>query len=114
MKNELRVLVCGGRDYVARGPLWDVLDGLNPAVIVQGGCRGADESAHAWAKENGRISETYWPDWDARGERAATVRNQHMVDSKPDIVVACPGGAGTGHCVSRAEAAKIDVVRVIP
>ena len=115
MKNPLRVLVCGGRDFTDRRALWAILSKLNPAVIVHGGAMGADQAAHAWAKDNGRKAEAWFPDYNiAKPRHAPLIRNQRMIDSKPDIVVACPGGSGTLHCVVRARAAGLDVIEVKP
>ena len=63
MKNQLRVLVCGGRDYKDWKTLSHVLssvdnsyesaDAIGPiSCIISGGARGADTMAAQWAKEN--------------------------------------------------------------
>ena len=39
-------------------------------------------------------------------------RNQMMLDQKPDIVLAFPGGRGTADMIARAEQAGVEVVKV--
>lgn len=111
------VLVCGGRGYGNRALLYDVLDvahAANPIVgIVHGGAAGADALAGAWARDNGCPEREYLADWDALGRAAGPLRNQKMLDeTKPDLVIAFPGGAGTADMVRRAKAAKVPVVMV--
>jgi hypothetical protein len=88
--------------------------------------KGVDRRAKEWATGN-RIKETpfpaAWGDLEtqpcvvkvgAGGARynalAGFARNQRMVDSKPDLVVAFPGGKGTADAVARARAAGIEVM----
>lgn len=109
----MRVLVCGGRNYEHAERLFGVLDSLpqRPTTIVHGGARGADWLAGRWAYYAEVDVEVYAADW-ARGKRAGPERNQRMIESKPDLVVAFPGGRGTADMVRRAKAAGIPIVEV--
>jgi hypothetical protein len=122
----VKVLVCGGR-YYARVPrfcegeeyarlgararhekdiletvmaeLWDGGKGMRH--LVHGGALGADMAAGHWAERHGVFQEVYEADWDGYGRAAGPMRNRLMLDdSRPDLVVAFPGGRGTANMVS--------------
>jgi hypothetical protein len=115
----VRILVCGGRDYDDRARVFQALDLLaatrGMSMLIHGGARGADSLAGEWAAAR-RIPETVYPvhpmDWKTLGPRAGPLRNQYMLDdSKPDAVVAFPGGRGTADMIARAEKAGLKVWR---
>ena len=127
----MRILVTGGRDYVDR--FWDdergywvyyigpksakmkqVLDVfVKPDdVIVHGAAKGADSMADDYAKANGILPEPHPADWDTHGKRAGYLRNQEMLDTGIDKVIAFPGGKGTAMMVQIAEKAGVPVVVV--
>ena len=62
--SNLRVLVCGGRDYANADALHVALDGLHSerqfGLVITGGARGADTMAHNWALSRGIPT----PPWD--------------------------------------------------
>ena len=108
-----RVLVCGGRD----GCTWtheflDMVHGAIPIdVLIQGGARGVDAQAAQWAIANGIAIEEYRADWARHSRGAGPIRNKQMlVEGKPTLVVAMPGGRGTANMVKQAKAAKITVM----
>jgi aspartokinase-like uncharacterized kinase len=114
-KRPLWVLVCGGRRHAEVTPLREALDTLRRAVfdemiVVQGGARGADLLAEAWAMRN-EIAYAVCPArWKLEGRAAGPKRNQRMLDwFEPDLVIACPGGVGTADMVRRATFARIPV-----
>lgn len=85
---------------------------ISPSVVIQGGARGADALAAKWADHNGVPLVTYPPLW-SRGRKAGPERNAFMLmDSRPDLVIAFPGGRGTADMVSRAKAAGIEVIEI--
>ena len=116
-----RVLVCGGRDYKDYKHAEAVLnhiDGTLSAertlVIVEGGAKGADELAHMWATSHSKQVQTYTAQWDLYGKKAGPIRNQEMLDSGVDLVVAFPGwlhSKGTEDMVRRAHEAHVRIVR---
>lgn len=116
----MRVLVCGGRDFSDHALVYSTLDGLEDARgvrithIIEGGARGADKLAAAWAKIHPTVTLlTFKADWDAHGRFAGPKRNQRMLDEgKPDLIVAFPGGRGTADMIKRAKAAGVEVVEV--
>ncbi len=112
----MTILVTGGREFADENSLWYFLDRIHKATpitkILQGGASGADACARSWAYALRIPVETHEADWALYGKSAGPRRNQKMIDMKPDIVVACPGGRGTEDCVRRAVAAGIKVIRV--
>lgn len=112
-----RVLVCGGRDFADAKSLYNALDMLHLTVgvdvVIHGCARGADTFAGRWAREN-RVTEERFPaDWETHGRAAGHIRNRHMLlEGKPDMVLAAPGGVGTENMVQQAEKAGVRVDRV--
>lgn len=113
----VRVVFCGGRRYADAGRVSAVMERLarehrGRIVIIQGGANGADRLAAQAAMELGLTCETWPADWTRYGRGAGPIRNQAMLDSGADLVVAFPGGRGTADMVKRARAAGVPVVEV--
>src|SRR5262249_32662990 len=112
-----RALVCGGRDFRDGGLLFRTLDTFHAresiTCLIEGGARGADLLARAWATGRRIDNDTYLADWRRHGRGAGPVRNRLMLeDGKPDVVIAFPGGAGTANMVSIARKAGVRVIEV--
>ena len=104
MEASLTVLVCGGRTYSDRSHLSTILSLIHERkgirLIVHGGARGADSLGGEWADQYGVPCHVYSADWGTYGKAAGLIRNRQMVDSeRVDLVVAFPGGRGTGDMV---------------
>lgn len=82
------------------------------AVIVHGAARGADTIARLVAEDLGLATEAHPADWKKHGKAAGPIRNQEMLDSGIDLVIAFPGGNGTADMVKRARQAGVEVVEV--
>lgn len=112
----MRVIVCGGRHFRDEGRVRDVLDALHAElgdfVVIEGGAPGADSWAYNWARSRGDIPVTKFADWTYFGKAAGAIRNQQMLDEKPDLVIAFPGSRGTADMVRRAKKAGIPVREV--
>ena len=113
----MRVLVCGGRDFndekALRYAMNSVTAGAENVVIIHGGARGADSLAGLIADKAGVPVEVFPADWDRHGKRAGFVRNtQMLVEGKPDLVLAAPGGKGTAMMVEIARKAGVRVVEL--
>lgn len=129
----MRILVCGGRDYMNASNVWGTLEHLHSrdpiTFVVEGGATGADSLAKGWAlarKIPHKTERAYWTDIshvDAviRTRRDGTKynalaghwRNQRMLDEhNPDVVIAFPGGSGTADMVARAHKAGVQVLEV--
>lgn len=114
---DLRLLVCGGRDFVDREAAFRYLDGwveggAKVDVVIHGAARGADTLAGEWAAARGIPVLEFPADWKTHGKKAGPIRNQQMLDEgKPNFVVAFPGGAGTADMVGRAKAAGLPTMQ---
>lgn len=106
----MKVLVCGGRDFEQMDIVCAVLDEIQPTLVIHGNARGADLLADAWAVLHHVPVVRFNALWSIHGKAAGPIRNQQMLDeSKPDKVVAFPGGTGTAHMVRIAKKANIPV-----
>jgi hypothetical protein len=110
----MRVLVCGGRDFLDQRAVYDALDRLHERrgidLVIEGGALGADRLARSWAGARGVPGKSYLAQWGAHGKGAGPRRNQRMLDDgKPDVVIAFPGGTGTADMVARARKAGLVV-----
>jgi hypothetical protein len=114
----VRVLVCGGRDFKARAYLYDVLDTHHKTMgpftwLVEGGAPGADSLAAQWAESRGVEGRSVAADWSRDGRTAGPLRNRRMlVEDKPDLVIAFPGGRGTANMVAQARGAGIRTISI--
>jgi hypothetical protein len=85
-------------------------DNNQPITIISGEARGADTLAKEYATECGWDYEGYPADWRVYGKGAGYVRNRQMlVEGKPDLVVAFPGGNGTKMMTELAMKADVPV-----
>lgn len=131
IKQPLRVLVCGGRDYGAFSPsdsederklkledrkhMLNIISDLNEEydmTIIQGEAKGADILGKACAELLNIPVESFPADWDRYGKRAGFIRNSEMLTKgKPDLVIAFRGGKGTKMMCDIAERAGVKVNR---
>ena len=112
-----RMLVCGGRDFTDWELLVEELTWLlgsdDYGTIIHGGARGADSLAGEYARDNGLKEIVFKADWNKHGNAAGHIRNKRMlVEGKPDIVAAFPGGKGTADMIRQAELYGVEVVRL--
>jgi len=112
-----RIIITGGRRYRDTATIRRVLEEYHqtpPPTLVHGGAAGADsEAAYVAGYLLEWHVEAHPADWQRHGRAAGPIRNQQMVDSGADLVIAFPGGRGTADLIRRARAAGIPV-RVIP
>lgn len=104
----MKILVCGGRDFNDVAYLEEVLNGIlaisKVDIIIEGEAKGADTLARNWADKNNISVDKYPADWDKNGKSAGFKRNEQMlIEGKPDLVVAFPGGNGTRHMIKIAK-----------
>jgi hypothetical protein len=93
------------------------LASLSDVVLVHGDQRGADRlAAEVARREFGWNVEPHPARWELHGAAAGPIRNQEMVDTKPNLCVAFPTkpegtrGSGTWDCVGRARRAGVSVL----
>jgi hypothetical protein len=113
----MRIVVCGGRDYLDHAELFAVLDRLHAekriSFLAHGCCRGADLLADQWAKERGIKARGFAANWSYYGAAAGPRRNAKMLDEfAPQLVVAFPGTRGTADCIRKARDRGIEVLEV--
>ena len=131
----MKILVCGSRDFEDYPLLKKVindlmfgrdgylkLDTIEGLTIISGGAKGADLLVEKYIKEGdffpsdkSRIfNEIHLPDWDKYGKRAGMIRNQKMIDEKPNLVIAFWDGVsrGTENTISLAKKNKIQTLIV--
>ncbi len=109
----MRILACGGRDYNDQEAIRTRLLGLKQrhpeAVHVHRGVPGADAMA-SWADGTlGFEVECDTARWAKYGKTAGPIRNQEMLESGIDLVVAFPGGRGTADMLDRARRAGVPI-----
>lgn len=114
----MRIIVCGGRRFGNTHFAYAVLDELHAATpvtgVIDGGATGADLIGNRWAFHRGVSRTTVPAEWQEYGRAAGPLRNKKMLDLKPDLVVAFPGGRGTENMIALAEKAGVRVVRALP
>lgn len=75
---------------------WDLVHVINerllaewngPMCLIQGGARGADAIAKSYAINRGWNWHEFRPDYDQFGKVATHIRNQEMVNWKPDVAL---------------------------
>lgn len=125
----MRLLVCGGRDFIDVPLLWRALDELRdrtpePGIRlvidgasddVTGPYKGADYWAHQWALARNIPTIRQHAKWNSHGRTAGPIRNGEMLSvHQPDWLVAFEGGRGTANMIKQAEVAGIVVQRIRP
>lgn len=100
MPRPYRLVIAGSREFT-HPRFVDQLDELVPAhlatlgleiahlelVVVSGRQVGMDLAGEAWAKARGHGIDPYPADWTRYGNAAGPIRNQKMIDTKPDSVL---------------------------
>jgi hypothetical protein len=79
----MRVLVTGGRDFSDHTLIYNTLDwledrrgGVRITHIIEGGAKGADRIAAAWAKMDPTVTLLTFPaNWEKDGRAAGPIRN---------------------------------------
>jgi hypothetical protein len=82
--------------------------------LIHGGARGADEIAGRAASRLKWKVRVVRADWDKHGKAAGAIRNNEMLDMKPDAVIAFWDGksSGTKQCFEEAQKRGIPVTLV--
>lgn len=112
----MRLLICGGRNYndkVAVNMLLNQIHALYPVTfVIHGGAKGADQLGENWALDHNIPCKCYLPNWNKYGRGAGPRRNEQMlIQGKPELCVAFPGGPGTRDMVARCTRALVPVIR---
>lgn len=123
--NELRILICGGRNYDDRTYFYHFMDRViekirgtgesqkRDVVIIHGAARGADSLADDYGRERGLRVIRYPADWENHGRSAGPIRNKLMLTGgDPHVIVAFKGGRGTADMIRQGKKAGVPVYEV--
>jgi len=120
-ENDLKVLVCGSREWEDKKAIEREFKALpQGTIIIHGACpTGADALADTTAMKFGFQLRRYPADWDSHGKSAGPQRNAQMIREEHrkgepiDLVLAFTAdlerSRGTKDCVGRAKKAGIKV-----
>jgi hypothetical protein len=113
----MRVLICAGRHYADSRQCRRVLDAfqrLHPVqVLIHGGNQYLGADIEEWAREPSADIVRYPPNWQRHGKLAERLRNHFMLhDSRPDVVIALPGGDDTEELVAQARTCGLQTLTV--
>jgi hypothetical protein len=113
----MRVLVGGGRHFEDAEKVHRELVRLHwqkpISVLIHGSVTGVGIAAEAWARSSGTPVVRYPPNWKLYGKKAEGLRDAFMIeDSRPDLVLAFPGGRNTADLMQKAIDAKIVVLAI--
>lgn len=110
-----RAIVCGDQYFKDKKRLFASLDMLHDLYgftsITHGAATGADSLAGEWARSRGVNEQRVPADWSRFGRTAGFWRNCKMLDMRPDLVVAFPGGTDTQNMINLAENEGVKVIR---
>jgi hypothetical protein len=110
----VKILVCGDRNWKETDTIFNWLAKFHKSsTIIHGNARGADTIGGKIAEKLGMLVLPYPANWEKYGKAAGPIRNQQMLDSKPDLVLAfhsdLKNSKGTKDMVQRALMDNIDV-----
>ncbi|NHB78571.1 DUF2493 domain-containing protein [Rhodobacter calidifons] len=110
----MRLILAGGRHLTDAGLVTRALDRAAEAhaltVLIHGGHALTGQAAEDWARRQGLHVIRYPPNWQLHGRRAEGLRNAFMLaDSRPDLMLALPGGADTADLIARARGIGLPV-----
>lgn len=114
----MKVLVCGSRDMplIQAKLVLDELRATGATHVIQGGARGADFMGKLAGLTLGCHVDEFPADWNTHGKSAGPIRNQKMLDQKPDLVLAFYPSTGitpgTRDMVTRASKAGVTIKTV--
>lgn len=112
----IQVMVTGSRTYSNQEKVRYALRKIDSVyngniTLIHGGAKGADSLADREAQILGWGIRIFHADWETHGKKAGPIRNQEMIDERPNIVLAFPEkrSVGTWDAIKRAKKAGIRV-----
>jgi hypothetical protein len=115
--NKKKILMCGDRNWSSEEAINQFFKLLpKNIIIISGNARGADYLVEQYCKINNIENKIFPANWKKHGKAAGPIRNNLMLDEKPELVIAFHGdirnSKGTIHTVSSARTRKIPVLIV--
>jgi len=104
-----KIVIAGGRTFSDQPSMNGHMDALlsnltEPAVIISGTARGADQCGEVYAQSRGLAVIQMPADWDTHGKSAGYKRNQAMADIADGVVVFWDGESrGSQHMIDIAQ-----------
>jgi len=110
----MRVIFCGSRNWLNLYKIKERMRLLpEDTIIISGHCKGADMESEWAAKDLGYTCEVYPANWREYGRAAGVLRNQQMLDTGVDLVIAfhpdISKSKGTLDMITRAAKAGVNV-----
>ena len=105
----MKIIVAGSRTYKHHQHVYMVLDGIvqKSDIVIQGGARGVDSIAAAWARTRGVACRTVQPEWETFGKAAGPRRNAQMAREADALVAFWDGlSPGTGDMIRQMQRLK--------
>lgn len=114
----MRLLICGDRNWKCFATVLAKVASLNPEVVIQGLCKGADLMGKGAARQLGIPYLDFPADWKTHGKAAGPIRNQEQIDKgKPTHCLAfhanIEASKGTKDMINRCVKAGIPTRLVI-
>lgn len=111
-----RIAFSGG-DYQDHKTIWSVLDTTKEKypdmILLHGGTpKGAEFIAAKWADSRSVTQVVFKPDWKAHGKSAPFKRNDKLLETVPQGLIATPGTGITENLVDKARKLGIRIKRV--
>lgn len=110
----MRLVICGSRGLIDRGPLVDLILAAISAhlaqlhweveMVLSGAARGGDRIGELWAARERIPTEFYPAKWNELGRGAGFIRNGEMVSSADAVLALWDGKSpGTADTLRRAK-----------
>jgi len=110
-----RIAFSGG-DYQDYDAIWKALDATHTKygdmILLHGGGNGAELIAAKWADARGVTQVVFKPDWKNNGRSAPFKRNDKLLSTIPQGLIATPGTGITENLVDKARKLGIRVKRL--
>ena len=111
-----RIAFSGG-DYQDHQAIWSVLDATREKypdmILLHGGTpKGAELIAAKWADTRNVTQVVFKPDWKEHGKAAPFKRNDKLLDTMPQGLIATPGTGITENLVDKARKLGIRTMRI--
>lgn len=111
-----RIAFSGG-DYQDHGAIWSILDATKDKypemILLHGGTpKGAELIAAKWADTRNVTQVVFKPDWKTHGKAAPFKRNDKLLETVPQGLIATPGTGITENLVDKARKLGIRIKRI--